>query len=86
MFKLVVVAVVLATAYAVEFEIKNLEIGDIWVGIQGNSGKEALEGGGFVLAPSASVRKITIFLIDKKGERREQYKHLMMAVIQKDEV
>ncbi|XP_023310732.1 pathogenesis-related protein 5-like [Anoplophora glabripennis] len=54
MFKLVVVATVLATVYAVEFEFKNLEIGDVWVGIQGNSGKDALEGGGFVLAPSAS--------------------------------
>ncbi|KAJ8919979.1 hypothetical protein NQ315_006509 [Exocentrus adspersus] len=53
-FALVVVATVFSAAIAVEFEIRNQEGGDIWVGIQGNSGKQTLEGGGFVLGAKAS--------------------------------
>ncbi|CAH1101162.1 unnamed protein product [Psylliodes chrysocephalus] len=51
MFKLLVLSVFLKAAMAVEFEIFNKETGPIWIGIQGNSGKAHLEGGGFVLAP-----------------------------------
>ncbi|KAJ8919978.1 hypothetical protein NQ315_006508 [Exocentrus adspersus] len=55
MFKLVVGVVLLATVYAVDFEIRNKEIGAIWVGIQGNDGKTPLAGGGFILEAGAST-------------------------------
>lgn len=50
-----VLSVFLKAAMAVEFEIFNKETGPIWIGIQGNSGKAHLEGGGFVLAPGQRV-------------------------------
>lgn len=55
MFKLIVVAVILAVVNAVEFEIQNKDGGDIWVGIQGNPNKEHLSNGGFVLGAGQSV-------------------------------
>lgn len=55
MLKLVALSVVLAMVNAMEFEIRNNEIGAIWVGIQGNPNKEHLHNGGFVLEAGASV-------------------------------
>lgn len=46
-----------SVAYTVDFEITNKEIGPIWVGIQGNSGKIPLVNGGFVLGAGATVSK-----------------------------
>lgn len=39
----------------VEFRIKNNDGRDIWIGIQGNAGKEALVNGGFVLGAHKQV-------------------------------
>ncbi|KAJ3627198.1 hypothetical protein MTP99_014596 [Tenebrio molitor] len=49
--KLFLLITCLATCFAVEFQILNREIGDIWVGIQGNPGHPHLNEGGFVLRP-----------------------------------
>lgn len=54
MFKIVVLSI-LSIASAVEFQIINRESGAVWVGIQGNAGKPALENGGFILEAGASV-------------------------------
>lgn len=57
-FKIFALALLAVTANAsVEFRLKNNEIGDIWIGIQGNDGREALENGGFVLTPGQQVKK-----------------------------
>ncbi|KAJ8942403.1 hypothetical protein NQ318_014449 [Aromia moschata] len=58
MLKLAVGALLLVAVQAVDFQIVNNEIGAIWVGIQGNADKSALENGGFVLEAGAS-RTIT---------------------------
>lgn len=53
------VAAVLSLALAVnavEFIIKNNEQGPVWIGIQGNDGREPLANGGFVLDQGAQVR------------------------------
>lgn len=55
MFKIIIICFV-ASINAVEFQITNKEIGAIWVGIQGNSGKAALQNGGFILQAGATVR------------------------------
>lgn len=62
MFKLLLFSC-FSIASAVEFEITNREIGAVWVGIQGNAGKHALENGGFILEKFATVRKIFYFSI-----------------------
>lgn len=54
--KLAVVALLAVATSAVEFRIKNNEIGDVWIGIQGNDGREALNNGGFVLGAGEQVR------------------------------
>lgn len=41
----------------VEFQFVNKEIGAVWVGIQGNSGKESLNNGGFILEAGTTVSK-----------------------------
>jgi hypothetical protein len=53
--KLFLLITCLATCFAVEFQILNREIGDIWVGIQGNPGHPHLNEGGFVLRPGQKV-------------------------------
>ncbi|KAJ3667168.1 hypothetical protein Zmor_002569 [Zophobas morio] len=53
--KIVLFAALLALCCAVEFQILNREIGDIWVGIQGNPGHAHLNSGGFVLRPGQRV-------------------------------
>lgn len=55
MLTLAVISIILAISQAIEFQIVNKEIGAVWVGIQGNSGKEALANGGFILEAGASV-------------------------------
>lgn len=40
---------------AVEFVFKNNEQGPVWIGIQGNDGREPLAEGGFVLETGAQV-------------------------------
>lgn len=52
---------VFSLVQAVDFQIINKESGPIWVGIQGNSGKPALENGGFILDSKASVWYFNIF-------------------------
>ncbi|CAG9855907.1 unnamed protein product [Phyllotreta striolata] len=54
MLQSVIIPLILSSASAVQFEIVNKEIGAVWVGIQGNSGKEALANGGFILQAGAS--------------------------------
>ncbi|XP_072391832.1 uncharacterized protein [Diabrotica undecimpunctata] len=54
MFRYILFVAAFSLACAVEFEIVNKEIGAVWVGIQGNSGKEALANGGFILEAGAS--------------------------------
>ncbi|VEN44684.1 unnamed protein product [Callosobruchus maculatus] len=53
MFRLAFLAF-LGAASAVEFEFRNNGGSEIWVGIQGNPGHPALEGGGFPLGPGQS--------------------------------
>lgn len=53
--KSLLIVFAICTSEAAEFRIKNNEGGDIWIGIQGNSGKPALEGGGFILEPGKQV-------------------------------
>ncbi|KAG5869072.1 hypothetical protein JTB14_001264 [Gonioctena quinquepunctata] len=55
MLRLVATCVLVATVCGVEFQITNKEVGAIWVGIQGNSGKPALNNGGFVLEAGATT-------------------------------
>ncbi|XP_023016998.2 uncharacterized protein [Leptinotarsa decemlineata] len=55
MFKVISFCLLLTTVCAVEFQITNREIGPIWVGIQGNSGKPALANGGFILEAGATT-------------------------------
>lgn len=47
--------IVLSAEASVEFRIKNNDGGDVWIGIQGNDGKEALASGGFVLGSGEQV-------------------------------
>lgn len=47
--------VVSYTNAAVTFDISNKEPGPIWVGIQGNSGQQSLNNGGFVLQQGQTV-------------------------------
>lgn len=60
MFKFVVLAVFLVTVNAVEFEIRNNDGGDVWIGIQGNPNNENLNNGGFVLGSGQSVSSTMI--------------------------
>ncbi|KAG5869074.1 hypothetical protein JTB14_001266 [Gonioctena quinquepunctata] len=55
MWKLATTTIFLTTVWAVEFQITNKEIGAIWVGILGNSGKAPLANGGFVLEAGATT-------------------------------
>lgn len=52
--------VTLSSIEAVLFEIKNLEIGPIWVGIKGYDGKDIIEDGGFNLASGMSVGTVIV--------------------------
>ncbi|KAJ8941000.1 hypothetical protein NQ314_010508 [Rhamnusium bicolor] len=54
MFKLIIAAILIVTVRAVDFEIRNNDGGDIWIGIQGNPGKENLANGGFILGSKQS--------------------------------
>lgn len=56
-FKLAAVLCLAVAVNAVEFRIKNNEQGPVWIGIQGNDGREPLANGGFVLAQGEQVRK-----------------------------
>ncbi|CAH0545826.1 unnamed protein product [Brassicogethes aeneus] len=49
LFATFVSCVLIGSTLAVQFDITNKDGGEIWVGIQGNSGKAALENGGFKL-------------------------------------
>lgn len=55
MLKLIAFASLVATIGGVQFEIVNKEKGVIWIGIQGNTGKPHLEGGGFKLGAGQTV-------------------------------
>lgn len=62
---LFIASVALLTVQAVRFDIRNLEIGPVWVGIVGNDEKSVIENGGFVLDAGKSVsnrKKDNIFL------------------------
>lgn len=52
---LATVAIVVVYSQAATFNINNKDGGPIWIGIQGNSGKEHLANGGFKLAQGESV-------------------------------
>lgn len=47
----------LLTVQAVRFDIRNLEIGPVWVGIVGKDEQSILENGGFVLDAGKSVSR-----------------------------
>lgn len=53
--KLLLVVFVGFASAEVEFRIKNNDGGDVWIGIQGNDGKTALENGGFILGSGEQV-------------------------------
>ncbi|XP_030755744.1 thaumatin-like protein, partial [Sitophilus oryzae] len=53
-FIIALVATLVACSEAVRFNIQNLDGGPIWIGIQGNPGKENLANGGFKLAQGES--------------------------------
>jgi hypothetical protein len=53
--KLFLLITCLATCFAVEFQILNREIGDIWVGIQGNPGHPHHNEGVYVLRPAKKL-------------------------------
>lgn len=53
--KTLALALLALSATAVEFRIKNNEGGDIWVGIQGNDGRDPLNNGGFILGAGQQV-------------------------------
>lgn len=55
---------------AVKFEITNLEIGPIWVGIKGTEGKDIIDKGGFELKSSESV----------SSTQKRNYYHLNIIV------
>lgn len=55
-FKLTAVLSLALAVNAVEFIIKNNEQGAVWIGIQGNDGREPLANGGFVLETGEQVR------------------------------
>lgn len=59
-FQIKVIAVLLAstailTVQAAKLEVVNLEVGKIWVGVNGAPGKEIIDKGGFELQSSESV-------------------------------
>lgn len=53
---IILFAAILVYCEAVKFNIHNKDGGPIWIGIQGNADKPALENGGFKLAEGESVR------------------------------
>lgn len=55
-FKVATVLSLALAVSAVEFRIKNNEQGPVWIGIQGNDGREPLASGGFVLEQGEQVR------------------------------
>ncbi|KAK9874692.1 hypothetical protein WA026_005512 [Henosepilachna vigintioctopunctata] len=52
---LILLTLAVAAVNAIEFQIKNNEQGEIWIGIQGNPGHPHLNNGGFKLAQGAQV-------------------------------
>lgn len=54
-FKLFAVLSLAIAVNAVEFRIVNKEAGPVWIGIQGNDGREPLANGGFVLGEGEQV-------------------------------
>lgn len=57
-FKLATVLSLALAVNAVQFIIKNNEQGPVWIGIQGNDGRQALENGGFILGQGEQVRNM----------------------------
>ncbi|KAG5869073.1 hypothetical protein JTB14_001265 [Gonioctena quinquepunctata] len=55
MLRLVATCLLLTSVCGVQFLIKNTRNSVVWIGIEGNSGKPALNNGGFVLVPGATV-------------------------------
>lgn len=74
-----VVCIALAAKASVEFRIKNNDGGDVWIGIQGNDGKEALEGGGFVLGSGQQVNFESPFINDNN----RAFEILLMCIMAK---
>lgn len=54
---MILIAVLVTVCQAVEFQITNQDGGTVWIGIQGNTGKPALENGGFALDSGQSVSR-----------------------------
>ena len=55
LLNVLVVAVAIWHAQAVEFRVRNNEIGPIWLGILGNAGKPPLANGGVVIGAGEQV-------------------------------